>query len=247
VAMETDAIQFIDVSVPFGDGHGGISGLTATVEVGKTVTLIGPSGAGKSTLLSLCNLFLTPQRGTVNIFGKNVLEWDVPSLRRQVGMVFQTPVMLPGTVLDNLRLGPKLRGETVDNIEPWLEAVGLSPTVLQQPAQDLSGGQKQRLSLVRTLLNHPKILLLDEVTSALDSHSTQLVEQLVQRVKAQQNCTVLWVTHNLEQARRVGDETWLLVGGRLVEAAPTEVFFTRPQTEAARQFLASVCKGGQPS
>ncbi len=245
--METDAIQFIDVSIRLGDGNGGISCFTATVEVGKTVSIMGPSGAGKSTLMSLCNLFLTPQRGTVKIFGKNVLEWDIPSLRRQVGMVFQTPVMLPGTVLDNLLLGPKLHGETVDNIEQWLEDVGLDPAVLQQPAQDLSGGQKQRLSLVRTLLNYPKILLLDEVTSALDSHSTQLVEQLVQRVKEQQKCTVLWVTHNLEQARRVGDETWLLMGGRLVEAAATEVFFTRPQTEAARRFLASVSEGGQPS
>lgn len=254
VSSTTVAVEFRNVFMKYkpkhangdGDTHqAGLHGVTAKVKAGDSVTIVGPSGSGKSTLLSLCNLMLTAGEGEVLVFGKNVCDWDIPVLRKEVGMVYQSPTILPGTVRDNLMLGPKLRGNGADFKTEWLEELGLTESLLNHPADDLSGGQKQRVCLLRTVINQPKILLLDEVTSALDTKSTDLVERFIQSAKERLGCTVLWVTHNLEQAKRAGDETWLLVDGRLVEASATDDFFLHPKTEAAQQFLDSKGEAGE--
>lgn len=206
---------------------------------GNIVTVVGPSGAGKSTLLSLMNLLRTPTRGQVRVQGREVRRWPVAELRRTVGMVFQQPVMLPGTVAENLTVGPKLRGTTLVDGEGLLHMVGLAPEFLRQPAEALSGGQKQRVALARVLANQPQILLLDEVTSALDPVSSQGIEDLVVQLNRSLGVTIVWVTHHLQQAQRVGDWTWFLQNGELVEVAPTQQFFATPASEAARQFTAT--------
>lgn len=234
------AVELVQIKKSF--GHQGdlvpvLNGISGKVPNGTVLTIIGPSGAGKSTILSLCNLLTTPEEGKVFILGKDVHEWDVKDLRKQVGIAFQAAPMLQGTVLDNLMLPAKLHGLELCEPEKYLEYVGLSKELLTREAKELSGGQRQRLSLARTLVNMPSILLLDEVTAALDSISTQEVEELILRINKEQHTTVLWVTHDLSQAKRVGEQTWLIMDGTLIESAPTKQFFSEPKDIRTRDFL----------
>jgi putative ABC transport system ATP-binding protein len=211
--------------------------ISGSIPKGKILTLVGPSGSGKSTLLSVCNLFITPADGQVFVMGREIRKWQVPTLRKTAGMVLQTPTMVRGTVLDNLTLGAKINGYSLDAPGIYLKKVGLTEDFLTKSAGELSGGQKQRVAIARTLINQPQILLLDEVTSALDPTSTKEIEDLILQINREQGTTVLWVTHNLEQARRVGDLTWLLVEGKIIEKAETRTFFERPDNNLTRQFL----------
>ncbi|UOF92097.1 phosphate ABC transporter ATP-binding protein [Fodinisporobacter ferrooxydans] len=214
--------------------------VSGSVPKGVILTLIGPSGAGKSTLLSLCNLLATPDEGHVYVDGKEVRSWPITELRRSVGYVMQTPTMLPGTVMNNLAIAAQLHGKTLENPGHFLDMVGLDEELLSKSAQDLSGGQKQRVALARTLVNHPSILLLDEVTSALDPGSTREIEDLLLGLQKNTSTTILWITHDLQQARRVGDYTWLLANGQVIEADETERFFSKPKEQLSQQFLTGV-------
>jgi len=209
--------------------------ISVKVTAGALVSIIGPSGAGKSTLLWLLNRLEDPERGQIKYCGRPINEWDVLDLRRRAGLVFQQPVMLPGTVRENLLYGPHLRkGDQDVALEEMINQVGLPPEMLERPAQELSGGEQQRVALARTLANGPEVLLLDEVTSSLDPESTQIIEDLITRRNAQ-GLTCLWVTHDLEQARRLDRETWVLIDGRMVEDTSTRQIFTGdclPLTEA---------------
>lgn len=214
-----------------------LKGVSGMVPKGSIVTIIGPSGSGKSTILSLCNLLQTPDEGEVRIQGKDVRKWDIQELRRRVGIAFQSAPMLSGTALDNLSAPFKLQGRVLEEPKKFMEYVGLTEDLLSRQAKELSGGQRQRLSLARTLVNEPSVLLLDEVTSALDPLSAHEIEELILRINRDQDTTILWVTHDLSQAERVGDQTWLVMEGRIVEAAPTKLFFTEPKEEQTKQFL----------
>ncbi|MFK4471890.1 putative ABC transport system ATP-binding protein [Paenibacillus sp. RC73] len=215
-----------------------LNGITAKVSPGKITTLVGPSGSGKSTLLSLCNLLLTPDEGEISVFGKPLSEWEIPELRRKVALVFQDAPMLQGTVLYNLQTVERLHGTVLHDPGDLLERVGLTRDLLEQKAQELSGGQRQRLALARTLANLPDILLLDEITSALDPASVKEVEELLLQMNKEEGTTMIWITHHMEQARRVGHETWLMIDGKLVEQADTEAFFDAPQHNETRRFIA---------
>lgn len=214
-----------------------LKGINAKVAKGLIVTIIGPSGSGKSTLLSLCNLLETPDDGKIYIQGKEVREWEIQALRRLVGIAFQDAPMLKGNALENLSLPARLQGSKLDNPEKYMDYVGLPHDLLLREAKDLSGGQRQRLSLARTLVNRPAVLLLDEVTSALDTKASQEVEELILRINREQHTTILWVTHDLSQAERVGDETWLMMDGSIIEAGPSDLFFSDPKEAKTKQFL----------
>lgn len=229
-------IRFEDVSVE-SDRKSLLSDVCGTVLKGRTVALIGPSGAGKSTLLSLCNLMRTPSHGNVYVEEKEVRLWDVRALRQKIGMVFQTATMFPGTVEDNLCFGLKLHGRDSKDARHLLQAVGLSEDMLGKQGGDLSGGERQRVALGRTLAMEPEVLLLDEVTSALDVRAKQEVESSILRLRADYGTTLLWVTHDLAQARRVADDVWFLVGGQLVERAQVRDFFESPVSLQAQSFL----------
>ncbi len=214
-----------------------LKNVSSKVEKGSIVTLIGPSGSGKSTILSLCNLLQTPDEGEILVQGKEVREWDIQELRRKVGIAFQSAPMIAGSALENLSLPVQLQGRNLDDPMKYLDYVGLTADLLSREAKELSGGQRQRLSLARTLVNKPTVLLLDEVTSALDPISAREIEELILRINREHHTTILWVTHDLSQAERVSDQTWLIVDGRLVEAGPTKLFFSEPKEEQTRQFL----------
>lgn len=217
--------------------------VSAEVEAGQTVAIIGPSGAGKSTLISLINLLRTPTEGEIVVMGREVREWPVRELRQRVGMVFQSPVIFPGTVRENVLLGLELHHRPPRDVGDLLRMVDLPPDLADHPAEDLSGGQKSRVALARTLAMEPDILLLDEVTAALDVHAKREVESTLLRLKRDLHQTMLWVTHDLDQARRVADEIWFVAGGRLMERGSPERLFAEPATEALKSFLA---EGGDP-
>lgn len=236
----TSEIEFINVGKTFqqqGETLQVLKKINGQVAKGSILTLIGPSGSGKSTLISLCNLLQTPEEGQIHIQGKEIREWDIQELRRKVGIAFQAAPMMQGTALENLSLPATLKGETLSDPQKYMDYVGLSADLLSREAKELSGGQKQRLSLARTLVNEPAILLLDEVTSSLDSISAHEIEELILRINRERNTTILWVTHDLSQAERVADQTWLLIDGSLIEAAPTQQFFNEPTHKLTKEFL----------
>lgn len=236
----TYAVQFQDISKSFSHVKQDtpvLDKINGTIRQGSITTLVGPSGSGKSTLLSLCNLLLTPDSGQLYIQGKEIQTWAITELRRNVGIVFQDAPMVQGTALYNLQTSQRLHGTDIGNPATLVEQVGLSAQVLHQQVQDLSGGQKQRLALARTLANQPQILLLDEITSALDPSSVREVEQLLLDIQRESGITLIWVTHQMEQAQRVGQETWFLMNGQLLEQRPTADFFAHPQTEEAQRFI----------
>lgn len=234
------AVQFQHITKSFAHANHTVTVLDriyGDIKQGSITTLVGPSGSGKSTLLSLCNLLITPDTGQLYIQGKDIHSWPITELRRNVGIVFQDAPMVQGTALYNLQTAQRLHGIDIGNPETLMEQVGLSSSLLTQHVQDLSGGQKQRLALARTLANQPQILLLDEITSALDPSSVREVEQLLLEINRESGITLIWVTHQMEQAQRVGQETWFLMNGQLLEQRSTADFFAHPQTEEARQFI----------
>lgn len=191
---------------------------TAAVPADGVTVVAGPSGAGKSTLLRLCNRLEVATAGSVSFRGAPVHEIDPLVLRRRVGMVFQRPALFPGTVEDNLRVadpsgGPASFGEA-------LEGAGLSRSFLGRVADELSGGEAQRACLARTLVTRPEALLMDEPTSSLDPSATRVLERLALDLAAD-GVPVVWVTHDLDQAARVGERLLVLVDGRLADDGET--------------------------
>ncbi|MGB9680267.1 MAG: phosphate ABC transporter ATP-binding protein [Thermoanaerobacteraceae bacterium] len=210
-----------------------------TIKFGKskTHTIVGPSGAGKSTLVKLINRLIDPTYGNILIDSVNIDKLDVIDLRRRIGMVFQQSHLFEGTVKDNIEYGPLQKGEKNVNVEYYLNIVGLNGDYATRDVKKLSGGEQQRISIARTLANNPEALLLDEPTSALDPTSTEIVEKLIIYLKEKMNLTIIWITHNLEQAKRVGDYTALINKGQLIEYANTYDFFTNPQNEITKLFI----------
>ena len=213
--------------------------ITTEIPSGEIFTIVGPSGSGKSTLLSLLNRLRDPTEGQVLIDGRPLGKMDVLQLRRRVGLAFQRPALFPGTVRDNVEYGPRLWKEPGGSrAEQMLGLVGLGSEYLERDASTLSGGEGQRVALARTLASGPDALLLDEVTASLDPTAARRIEEVIRDLKEKLGLTVLWVTHDLAQAERVGDRTLLLVDGQVLEEGPTRDFFSHPATAEGQNFLA---------
>jgi putative ABC transport system ATP-binding protein len=207
---------------------------------GSIYTIIGPSGAGKSSLLRLLNRLDEPTDGEILFGGKNTGEYSPCQLRRLIGYLFQTPYLFPKTVRDNfLYADSKLSPDTLAKLT---EQVQIPPSMIDRDVETLSIGEKQRVALARLLATNPEIVLLDEPTSALDPSYTESIENLVKAIVRQMTLTVIMVTHNPEQALRMGGETILIVAGRLVEFGLCEKVVTDPQTEEGRLYKAKRLK-----
>lgn len=210
---------------------------------GELLALVGPSGAGKSTLLRLLNFLERPTGGRLEFDG--VAADDRLSLeqRRRVTTVFQRPALLKRSVADNIGYGLRLRGAKLDaaDLARWLERLGLTH-LERQAAPRLSAGEQQRVALARALVLRPDVLLLDEPTANLDPYNIGLIERIVADVRqgddrAAAGMSVVWVTHDIFQARRVADRVAFLLDGRLIEVSAAERFFTQPATAQAAAFL----------
>lgn len=224
------------------------SDISTDISRSERIALIGASGQGKSTLLRTLALFHTPDEGEM-IFEHTSYHMVEPRLwRKQICYVAQQPVMLTGSVEENLRTASRLHGSYFDRhlVLRLLESAGLGELDPNKDANDLSGGEKQRIALIRSLLMHPAVLLLDEVTSSLDLNSTRAVEHLLQQWHEQEGTAMIWVTHELEQAARVSERTWFMANGTKLEDAKTTEFFRQPSTEAARIFIGHSSGGQRP-
>lgn len=218
------ALRFQDVSFTI-DRKPIIQGITGVFPKRKITALVGPSGAGKTTLLKLCNNLLTPTSGVIYMKGKPLNELDPRNVRKQVGIVLQNSPIIQGSVYENLSLPARLHGETLSKktAKNLLLQVGLDAEILQQDAQSLSGGQRQKLSIARTLVNQSTILLLDEITSSLDRNSARDIEELIFRLNRTGRISVVWITHNLEQAIRIADHVWVMMDGKLVAEGASDL------------------------
>lgn len=205
--------------------------------------IIGPSAAGKTSLLRLLNRLDDPTSGEVWFDGKPIASYPVRALRRRVGFVFQRPTMLPGTVKDNLLcalgLGPLPAGSSPPDPGLLLEAVGLGAAYLDRDPEHLSGGEQQRVSIARTLMTQPEVLLLDEPTSALDPEAAQHLISAVGALTREHGVSVVMVTHRLAEARSASSFTVMLEAGKVIEAGETEAIFSAAQSPRTRAYLAS--------
>jgi putative ABC transport system ATP-binding protein len=189
-----------------------LTGVTLDLPTEGITALVGPSGSGKSTLLRLCNRLEVPTSGSVAYRGRPLSDIDPLSLRRQVGMVFQRPVLFAGSVRDNLA---EANGAAAsDEFEEALQRAALDGSFLDRPAGELSGGEAQRVCLARSLLAGPDVLLMDEPTSSLDGAAESRLERLG-RGLAETGIPIVWVTHDLAQMSRIADRVVMLLGGTL--------------------------------
>jgi putative ABC transport system ATP-binding protein len=189
----------------------------------ETLAIVGPSGSGKTSLLRLLNRLDEPSSGAVYLDGLDYRQIVPRDLRRRVGMVMQRPYLFPGTVADNLRFGPRQRGEVLSDarIEELLTGVGLGGYASRDVA-NLSGGEAQRVSFARTLANSPEVLLLDEPTSALDEDSKGDVEKIILQIRHEQGIPCVLVTHDAAQAVRLAQRALVLENGRIVRQGNIE-------------------------
>ncbi|HIV75678.1 MAG TPA: phosphate ABC transporter ATP-binding protein [Candidatus Pseudogracilibacillus intestinigallinarum] len=233
----TYAISFENIYFTVKDRHI-LNNITGNIEKGKITALVGPSGAGKSTLLKMCNGLLSPTSGHIFIDGDPITSYEPTLLRRKVGFALQNAPMIRETVYDNINLPYALNDKTISEQEAidFLELVGLHESFLHTSIDDLSGGERQRVSLARTLVPQSDILLLDEITSALDEQSMLDIEQLIIHLKNEKNLTIIWITHQMEQAKRCADNIWVLMDGKLEEIGSSAIL-SHSANERVEQFL----------
>lgn len=230
--MDGALFEFERVAVVKDDVHL-LRDATCTIPDHRVTVIVGPSGSGKSTLLRLCNRLEKPTSGTIRYAGGDLSAVDPLSLRRQVGMVFQRPIALPGTVADNLRVGEPDATDVV--IEDTLERVGL-PGMSDRDASALSGGEAQRMCLARTLVAGPRFVLFDEPTSSLDPHAVSGIEALALEL-ADQGTPSAWVTHDLAQMRRLAHHLIVVIEGTVVQQGDLAAVLAAPEPSVTR-FLA---------
>jgi len=225
------------------NGQPVLKDISFTLEKGEVVVVVGPSGCGKSTFLRCLNMLEPIDSGTIQ-FKDRIIDRskrDVYEIRQKIGMVFQSYDLFPHkTILGNILLAPlkvqkRDKNEVTVEAEQLLARVGLLDKKDSYPRQ-LSGGQKQRVAIVRALIMHPEILLLDEITAALDPEMVREVLQVVLEL-AKDGMTMVIVTHEMEFAKAVADRVLFMDQGVVVEESLPDEFFTSPRTERAKQFL----------
>jgi polar amino acid transport system ATP-binding protein len=245
--MSKELIRFENVTKRFGDNTV-LDNLCFSVQPGKHVTLIGPSGSGKTTILRLLMTLESPEEGTIQVNGNRLFpaaEKERREARKQIGMVFQQFNLFPNmTALRNITEAPvRVLGMSKDEAEErakeLLDLVGLGDRCDAKPNQ-LSGGQQQRVAIARALAMRPQVLLLDEVTSALDPELVAGVLDVLRDIARSTDITMLCVTHEMNFARDISDEVLMFDAGKVIESGSPEKIFSEPEHDRTREFLGAV-------
>jgi tungstate transport system ATP-binding protein len=216
------------------DGKRLVDGVELSLQAGTVTVILGPNGAGKSLLVRLLHGLIPPTSGEIQ-WGGQPISADI---RKRQAMVFQRPVLLRRSVAANVDFVLGLRGGMDKRRrQDVLEMVGLAGRE-RQPARLLSGGEQQRLALGRALATSPEVLFLDEPTASLDPASTLMIEQIVAKARAERGVKIVFITHDIGQAKRLADDVVFLHRGTLIEHSPAERFFTEPASAEARDYIA---------
>ena len=238
-----------NIHLHYGTNHA-IKGIDMDIERNKVTAFIGPSGRGKSTFIRILNRMndLIPEcniEGDIHFEGQNAYakDYDVIELRTKVGMVFQKPNPFPMSIYDNIAYGPRCQGvknkaQLDEIVEQSLRRAALWDEVqdrMKDSAMSLSGGQQQRLCIARTIAMEPEVILMDEPTSALDPIATQKIEDLI--VELKELYTIVIVTHNMQQAARISDNTAFFMLGELIEFGPTDKLFANPKNPKTEEYI----------
>lgn len=247
--MENSKISTRKLNLYYGDNHA-LKNIDMDIRPNTVTAFIGPSGCGKSTFLKSLNrmndlIDCVKIEGEVILDGENIYDSKVDTtlLRKKVGMVFQQPNPFPMSIYDNIAYGPRIHGiknkaKLDEIVETSLRGAAIFDEVkdrLKKSALGLSGGQQQRLCIARALAVEPEVLLMDEPTSALDPISTLKVEELMEELK--KKYTVVVVTHNMQQAARVSDDTAFFLVGEVVEFDTTDNIFSRPKDKRTEDYI----------
>ena len=244
-------VSFRNVTKMYGSDVTAIDQINLEIEAGKLVTLLGPSGCGKSTFLRCFNrmndtINICRVSGEIKFSGQNIYDpkVDVVALRSRIGMVFQKANPFPKSIFENVAYGPRIHGlaESKDELESIvirsLKRAGLYDEVsdrLSEPGTSLSGGQQQRLCIARAIAVDPQVILMDEPCSALDPIATAIIEDLMETMK--EKYTIVIVTHSMQQAARVSQQTAFFHLGELVESGDTQAIFTNPIQERTQNYI----------
>lgn len=227
--------ELLDVSLAK-DGKEILKGIDWKILPGQVSIVLGPTGSGKTSLLRLLNRLDDPTSGEVRYTNKPITSMRVADVRREVGMVLQQPFLFEGTVLDNILYGPRLHGVDAD-VGEVTSLVGIGDDMLDQDAATLSVGQSQKVSIARAVALRPRVLLLDEPTSGLDPTSTLQIESLLSGLVEALELTCVFVTHHIEQARRLGHRGILIIDGAKVEERGIEEMLSSPADDRTRRFI----------
>lgn len=247
--MDDIILKAEDLNLYYGETHA-LKNICMEIPANQITALIGPSGCGKSTFLRTINRMndLIPSvriSGSLNYRGTEIYnsDLDITVLRRRIGMVFQKPNPFPMSIYDNVAYGPRTHGvgnkvKLDEVVEESLRGAAIWDEVkdrLKKSALGLSGGQQQRLCIARALAVRPDVLLMDEATSALDPISTSKIEDLATELK--RDYTIIMVTHNMQQAARISDQTAFFLLGELVELGSTEQIFSMPKDQRTEDYI----------
>lgn len=245
--MENSIISVSDLSFYYGHFKA-LKNINMEIKKNEVLAFIGPSGCGKSTFLRTLNRMSdlvdgTKVEGSIKFKGQDIFKMNPIELRKGVGMVFQKPNPFPMSIYDNIAYGPRMQGikkksELDVIVEDSLKKAAIWDEVkdhLRKSATSLSGGQQQRICIARSIAMNPEVLLMDEPTSALDPISTLKIEELINELKKQY--TIVIVTHNMQQAARISDQTAFFLMGELVEIGPTDKIFDQPRDERTEDYI----------
>ena len=245
--LSDNILEIKDFSMNYGKSRV-LKNINLEIEKNRITAIIGPSGCGKSTFLKSLNLMITEEKsseilGEIYFNGKNIKDFQIENLRKKIGLVFQTPTPFPFSIYKNMIYAPVYYGikdkKELDKIvKEKLILAGLYDEIkdeMNKSALSLSGGQQQRLCIARELTVEPEILLLDEPCSALDIQNTMKIEEMLKNLSSKY--TIVIVTHNLAQAKRIADKTAFFFDGELVEYGDTEDIFINPKDEKTKNYI----------
>lgn len=237
-----ELIRFENVEKSYESGKKIIDNLNFTINSDEFVTLIGKSGSGKTTMLKLINGLIKPNLGKIFIKNKEIDEWNIIELRRSIGYVIQQIGLFPHmTVEDNIGYVLNIKKESKENIrkraEELINLVGLTQDYLKKYPRELSGGQRQRIGVARALAPNPDIILMDEPFGAVDEITRRTLQEEILKLQESLNKTIIFVTHDIEEAFKLGSRIVLFDNGKIVQEGSKEKLLFNPQNQFVEDFL----------
>lgn len=236
-------IEFKNIDKVYPDGTKALENFSLKIKEGELVTLIGPSGCGKTTTMKMINRLIEPTAGNIFIKNKNIKEYKMNELRWNIGYVLQEIALFPHlTIEENIEIVPEMkkwkRGKMKRRTDELLHMVGLDPTTYKsRMPHELSGGQQQRIGVIRALAADPDIILMDEPFSALDPISRKLLQEDIQVLQKEIKKTIVFVTHDMDEALALGDKVCLMKEGKIIQVDTPQQLMLQPTTEFAKKFI----------